>query len=176
MKDEQYLAAANFWKRKDSAANRMDASEVWKEADRYLTSHKVCALATGGGDCIRCTPLEYSWHDGAVWIFSEGGRKFTGLLLNKAVSLAVFDLNTGFGGLHSLQMSGTAEVFDDVDDSRYVAEAASRKIPLATLRNLDEPMYLIRIEPDEVTLLNSDFRKRGFGSRQTAGKLQEGQL
>ena len=28
---------------------------------------------------MRCTPIEYSFHDGKFWMFSEGGEKFIGL-------------------------------------------------------------------------------------------------
>ena len=41
-----------------------------------------------------------------------------------------------------------------------------RKIPLETLQKLEEPMWLLKIVPTEVTCLNSDFKKDGFGSRQ----------
>ena len=56
-----------------------------------LHGNVVCALAAGIGDYVRCTLLEYSYHDGQFWIFTEGGEKFIGLERNKNVSLAVFE-------------------------------------------------------------------------------------
>lgn len=167
MKDEQFIKAAGFWDRKDAEEKKMDPEEVLKEAASFLESHKICALATGGGANIRVTPLEYTAHDGAVWIFSEGGRKFLGLRENPIVSLSVFETNPEFGKLHSLQMTGEASVLDNPNDPAYQREAEIRKIPMEALRELKEPMYLIRIRPAEIMVLNSELRKRGYGSRQT---------
>ena len=47
-----------------------------------LHGNVVCALAAGIGDYVRCTLLEYSYHDGEFWIFTEGGEKFIGLERN----------------------------------------------------------------------------------------------
>ncbi len=35
-----------------------------------LSAGSICALATGTGDYVRCTPLEYNYHDGKFWIFT----------------------------------------------------------------------------------------------------------
>lgn len=50
--------------------------------------------------------------------------------------------------------------------TRKDAAAAFRKIPLEALKKLAEPMWLLKIVPTEITCLNSDFKKKGFGSRQ----------
>ncbi|MGN0194702.1 MAG: pyridoxamine 5'-phosphate oxidase family protein [Pseudoramibacter sp.] len=166
MTDEQYEAAASFWEKKDAASKQMDQTELFEAIDRFLASHKVLALAVGGGDFIRCTPLEYTWHDGALWIFTEGGVKFRALKENKRVSAAVFEQNPEFGSLKSAQIQGTAEIAELFSEA-YKAEAAFRKIPIETLKKLQEPMWLIKIVPDAITFLNSDFKKTGYGSRQT---------
>ncbi|MEE8808796.1 MAG: hypothetical protein SOI44_10320 [Lactimicrobium sp.] len=49
----------------------------------------------------------------------------------------------------------------------YVAEASIRHIPAEMLKKLPEPMWLIKIIPDEMTLLDSSLKKEGYGSRQT---------
>ena len=45
----------------------------------FIQEHKVCALATGSGEYVRCTPIEYNFVDGAFYLFSEGGMKFMDL-------------------------------------------------------------------------------------------------
>jgi hypothetical protein len=117
-------------------------------------------------DFIRCMPLAYSWHDGALWIFTEGALKFKALKENKHIEAAVFETSTSFGGLKSAQIQGTAEVVELFSEA-YNAEAAFRKISITTLKKLPEPMWLIKIVPDAITVLNSDFKKAGYGSRQT---------
>ena len=56
----------------------------------------------------------------------------------------------------------TVELFSD----EYKNAAEFRKIPLQALKKLKEPMWLLKIIPIEITCLNSDFKKDGFGSRQ----------
>ena len=59
--------------------------------EEFLHNSSICALATEIDDYVRCTPLEYSYHDGCFGIFTESGEKFIGLEKNKNVSLAVFE-------------------------------------------------------------------------------------
>lgn len=51
----------------------MSQDRLKKAVENYIKTNNVCALATGTGDYVRCTPLEYSYHNGKFWIFSEGG-------------------------------------------------------------------------------------------------------
>ncbi len=166
MDAEEYKRAAGFWKDRESAA--MPAEQLKGVVEEFLAANAVCALATGAGDFVRCTPLEYSYHDQAFWIFTEGGEKFIGLEKNKCVSLAVFEKNPEFGELKSVQVMGTAEVIEPMSPC-YVAHAQHKKVPVAALQKLADqghPMYLLRIAPTRMDVLFSAFKKQGFDSRQ----------
>ena len=166
MNTSDYRAAANFWK--DKETNTMPTAELKNIVEEYLRESNICALATGTGDYVRCTPLEYSYHDGKFWIFTEGGEKFVGLGKNGNVSLAVFEKDPSFGSLRSVQVMGCAEIVEPMS-SEYVAHAEYKKIPVAALRRLaDEghPMHLLRITPVRMDVLFSDFKKQGYDSRQ----------
>lgn len=171
MKHEDYERAATYWTRKDEDAAgkagsaKMDADQLQQEIEAFLAEHNTCALATGTGAHLRCTPLEYTYHDGAFWIFSEGGRKFLGLEKSPHVALAVYERYEGFGSLGSVQVEGTAQALLPEDDG-YASAAAFRHIPLKTLQSLPEPMYLIKIVPERMDYLRSDLKQRGFSSRQ----------
>lgn len=165
MTGEQYEQAASFWIRKDAAEKKLDSDVLYDWIDKFLSSHKVLALATAAEDFVRCTPLEYSWHDGALWIFTEGGLKFRTLKENRHVAASVFEANASFGGLKSVQIEGTAELVEPFSDE-YGKAAQFRKIPLEALEKLEEPMWLLKIVPSEITCLNSGFKKDGYGSRQ----------
>lgn len=52
---------------------------------------------------MRCTPIEYSYHDEKFRMFSEVGEKFTGLEKNDNVCLAIYDKYDGFGNFKSIQ-------------------------------------------------------------------------
>ena len=166
MTTEEYKSAANFWK--DKERKEMPAEQLKQIVEEYLVSSSVCALATGYGDYVRCTPLEYSYHDGKFWIFTEGGEKFIGLEKNDNVSLAVFDKNPSFGELKSVQIMGKAEIIEPMS-AVYIAHAEYKKIPIAALQKLADqghPMHLLCITPVKADVLFSDFKKQGYDSRQ----------
>ena len=144
----------------------MPEEQLKQAIEAYINENNTCALATGTGDYVRCTPIEYSYHDGKFWMFSEGGKKFIGLEKNDNVSLAIFDKYDGFGNLRSLQIMGTAEIVEPFSDS-YNAHAEYKKIPIGALQNLQPPMNLICVTPVKTEALFSEFKKDGYSSRQT---------
>lgn len=165
MTDEQFSQAVSFWTKKDKEEKKLNRDDLYSWIDDFLSSHKVLALAVSASDFIRCTPLEYTWHDGALWIFTEGGMKFRALQENRHAAAAVFDPDPSFGGLKSVQIEGDIDMIEPFTDE-YNSAAAFRKIPLETLKKLPEPMWLLKLVPEEMTCLNSDFKKEGYGSRQ----------
>lgn len=168
MNEDGFERAATFWERRDAdtpANARMSASKLRGEIEVFLRDHRVGALATATVGAVRCTPLEYFLCDGAICIFSEGGRKFYGLAENPQVSFAVFEASPGFGSLSGLQIDGVADVLEP-GDAGYAEAAEARGISLEALAKLPEPMYLIRIVPRSVDYLCSDLKVRGFSSRQ----------
>lgn len=160
-----YKKAQNYWKAKEASSSKMDPTSLLTKMEEYIKANNTCALATGADAFIRNTPIEYSYHDGCFWMFSEGGEKFVGLEKNPNVCIAIFDKYAGFGSLKGLQIMGTAELVAPFSEA-YNGHAAYKKIPLAALQKLDPPMNLISIVPVEADFLNSDFKKEGFDSRQ----------
>ncbi len=165
MNHEDYVTAQDHWKKIDEASVKMDETRLHKEIEAYITANKTCALATGSGNEIRNTPIEYTYHDGAFFMFSEGGEKFVGLEKNKNVSLAIFDAFGGFGKLKGLQVQGKAEIIEPFSPE-YIAAAEFRKIPIDALKKLPSVMNLIKVMPVRFDFLNSEFKIDGFGSRQ----------
>lgn len=165
MNHEEYLKASNYWINKDKDSKKMDQETLLKEIESYIKSNNTCVLGTGYDSWIRCTPIEYSFIDKCFYMFSEGGRKFVGLEKNKNVSLAIYDTYDGFGKLKGMQISGVAEIVDLFSDE-YNNVATIKKIPLEALKNLKDKMNLIKVTPTKIEFLNSDFKKKGFASRQ----------
>ena len=166
MTAEEYKDAAAYWTSKER--EEMPVDQLKPIVEEYLCEGSVCALATGTGDYVRCTPLEYSFHDGRFWIFTEGGEKFIGLEKNDNVSLAVFDKNPSFGELRSVQVMGKAEIVAPMS-AEYVAHAEHKKVPVTALQKLFDqgcPMHLIRIAPVRMDVLFSEFKKQGYDARQ----------
>ena len=164
MTHEDYEKAANYWVKKEQTA--MPEDTLRQAVYAYIAENNTCALATGAGDYVRCTPIEYRFHNDKFWLFTEGGKKFIGLEKNKNVCLAIFDKYDGLGMLKSLQVMGKAEIIEPFSET-YNAHAAYKKDPLTALQKLNPPMNLICVTPTEIEALFSDFKKDGFSSRQT---------
>ena len=65
-----YDEASEYWTRKE-----LDSKHHPKAKEHllnFIASHHICVLATGSGDFVRCTPIEYNWVDHVFWLFSEG--------------------------------------------------------------------------------------------------------
>ncbi len=165
MEHEDYVKAIEHWKPVDAAAIKMPDEKLKAAIGEYICKNNICALATGSGSQIRNTPIEYSYHDGAFWMFSEGGEKFIGLEKNKQVCLAIFDGYAGFRKLKGMQVQGEANIIEPFSEE-YIAAAAFKKIPIEALKKLPQTMYLIKVIPQRIDFLNSDFKKDGYGSRQ----------
>lgn len=165
MTHQEYTEAAAFWANKtgEAAAPHEDVLSAYTA---YVQSEKACVLATGSSDSVRATPVHYIFHDGCFYIHSEGGFKFKNLESNKNVSLAIYDSKGDFGRLMSIQVMGHAELIDP-DSAEYAAICTIRKLSPDALRRLPYPMYLIKVIPDEVIVLDSSFKKQGFNIRQT---------
>ena len=115
MTHDQFKKAADYWKNKKQ--NAMPEEKLKKTVLEYINSNNTCALATGTGDYVRCTPIEYSYHDGKFWMFSEGGEKFIGLEKNENVCLAIYDKYDGADNLKSIQVIGKADLVEPFSDT-----------------------------------------------------------
>ncbi len=160
-----YKKAAYYWAEKDAKASPMDRDALLAEIEKFIMAHNTCALATGFGDFVRCTPIEYNYKDGRFWLFSEGGMKFRALEDNKNVCLAIYDGYVGPGQLGGMQIAGTAELVEPWT-GEYMDLLAFKKIPVESMKKLPDVMYLIKVTPVCIDFLCSEFKKSGFASRQ----------
>lgn len=168
MEREDFERAASYWDCKEAARSDsevMPREDLRVEINRFLREHNTCALATGAGDYVRCTPLEYLWEDGAFWIFSEGGRKFVGLERNANVSLAVFEPYEGFGRLASMQVMGKAEVVDPASPE-FTRALGYRGIPASKADKIAQMLHVIKVTPVEADYLCSALKEKGYDFRQ----------
>lgn len=160
-----YDKAASYWLEKEEKAARMDKGALLAEMEKFIMAHNTCALSTGCGDFVRCTPIEYNYKDRKFWLFSEGGLKFLGLKDNKNVCLAIYDSYTGFNYLAGMQVSGMAQLIEPWS-AEYLDLLAFRKITADSLKRMPQTLYLIKIMPTRMDFLKSEFKKWGFDPRQ----------
>ena len=166
MTKEQWKEAADYWEDRDASSVKLDKARLHAMAEAYIQANNTCALATGTGNYVRCTPIEYSYRNGCFWMFSEGGKKFIGLAENPNVCLAIFDKYEGFDNLHGMQIMGRAELIAPFSPS-YLSHAAYKNISLEFLKKQKIPMHLICVHPTRIDCLFSDFKGLGCSTRQT---------
>ncbi|WP_283606986.1 pyridoxamine 5'-phosphate oxidase family protein [Faecalispora anaeroviscerum] len=160
-----YDEAAAYWDERETETIRMEPTELLEAIEKFIVEHNTCALATGCGAFVRCTPIEYCYKDKNFWILSEGGLKFHALKGNQNVSLAIFDSFTGFNHLGGLQVTGTAEVIEPWS-AEYMNWLTYKKISSEKLKKLPSTLYLIKIIPTRMDFLCSEFKQLGFDYRQ----------
>ncbi len=165
MDKKEYSRAENYWKTYDEASLKMERNAIWTFADKYLSEHSTCVLATGYNDFVRCTPIEYTWINHSFYLLSEGGMKFKALSENKNVSLAIFESYKGFRNIASIVVTGKAELIE-YDNEEYHMLLEHKKIPKDAIQKLTHPMYLIKVIPEAMELLFSEFKASGFDLRQ----------
>ena len=124
-----YEKAAAYWTSRDEKTNHMPREALQAAIEAFAGARNTCALATGNGADIRCTPLEYTYKDGKFWIFSEGGLKFKGLSENSYVSLAIFEPFGGTGTAEGLQVMGKADIIEPWSPA-YTALMEYKRLPI----------------------------------------------
>lgn len=160
-----YKKAALYWIEKDENKVRMDDESLFTWIEKFIMSHNTCALATGYGDFIRCTPIEYNYKDKKFWLLSEGGLKFQGLEGNKNVSIAIYHSYTGFNELEGMQIAGIAEVVEPWSNE-YMELLEFKKISAQNLKKMPNTLHLIKVTPIHIDFLCSELKKLGYDPRQ----------
>ncbi|KNZ40660.1 hypothetical protein AKG39_16450 [Acetobacterium bakii] len=131
----------------------------------FILSHNTMVLATAKDDWVRCTPLEYIYLDGIIYVITEGGLKCKGLWQNENISAVIYDAYRTMANIKGLQITGKAECIEVMCDE-YQQVFMKRHLPLKKIDELPISLYLIRVTPVKYEILNSDFKKDGFDVRQ----------
>lgn len=145
--------------------SKMPNNELKNEIEKFILNHNTCALATGSGNFIRCTPIEYQYYENNFYIITEGGFKFKGILQNKTVSMSIADNYENMANVKGLQISGVAKIVP-LFSEEYIDVLKSKKIQSNILEKLPINLYIIKVTPQKFEFLNTDFKKNNFDSRQ----------
>ncbi|MBU3216077.1 pyridoxamine 5'-phosphate oxidase family protein [Clostridium estertheticum] len=165
-KTENVIAVAEkFIKIMKTPNLKMPNNLLAKEMEKFIINHNTCALATGIGTFVRCTPIEYQYYKGNFYIITEGGMKFKGILQNKTVSMSIADNYKSMKDLKGLQISGLAIIVPSFSEE-YFEVFKSKEIELGALEKLPIELYLIKVIPQKFEFLNADFKKNNFNSKQ----------
>ncbi len=86
-----------------------------EERDAFLAAERTCRVATVGKDgAPHVSPLWFSWHGGALWLFSiTRSQRWADLVRDPRVSVVV-DAGVDYLDLRGVELSGRAEIVGDV--------------------------------------------------------------
>ncbi|MCX8126779.1 MAG: pyridoxamine 5'-phosphate oxidase family protein, partial [Dehalococcoidia bacterium] len=145
---------------KDADYKAMPAGQLKTYIEEFITSHNTCVLGTGSGNQVRTTPVTFKYHEGHIYIVSEGGRKFVGLLANPNVSITIHnETDSGKFARAGLQLTGTASIIAPYDpEHRQVFDIMG--LDYQRLSSLPWVMNGIKVK-----LTRAEFRWRGFDEK-----------
>jgi Flavodoxin len=152
---------------KDQNIIALEDSTLNQYIDDFINSHNTCALATGYDRNIRATPIEYTYMNGFIYILSEGGEKFANLIINKNVSLCIFNEFKGMNDLGGMQITGNAE-FIDIGTDEYNSFLQQKGLNLNKIISMPIFLNLIKIKIRKIEFLWSDFSRAGYDVKQIA--------
>lgn len=144
---------------------RLPDEDVRQAVEQFLTSHNTASLATGSGTSVRCTPIEYVYRDGTMYLFTEGGMKFANLYRNSHVSLSVYDPFTGLSDLAGMQLTGTADWYGP-GDAEYEQALAVRHLTRERVERMPVVLHALVITLDQAEFLWHGFSKQRGSPRQ----------
>lgn len=144
---------------------KLTKQELFEEINKFIINNNTCALATGIGDYVRNTPIEYTYYNNNFYFISEGGFKFKGVLQNSNVSITIFDKYTSMSELKGMQVTGKSEIIPCWSEE-YIQVIKFKGLNINFLRNLPVNLYLIKVVPQAFEFLNTDFKEKGADSKQ----------
>jgi menaquinone-dependent protoporphyrinogen IX oxidase len=150
---------------KDGFIDKMDEPKLKNQVEEFLKSHNTCTLSTSYHKRIRSTPIEYTYHDGSLYLLSEGGEKFANLLLNDRVSVAVYEPYTNMNKLAGMQISGSSSIIARNSDE-YQEIIQLKGFTMDLIESLPVNMNMIKISMEKVEFLYSPFKEEGYSERQ----------
>lgn len=149
----------------NKSLKKLNRKELFEEINKFIINNNTCALATGIGDYVRNTPIEYTYYNNNFYFISEGGSKFKGILQNSNVSIAIFDKYTSMNQLKGMQVTGESEIIPCWSEE-YIQVINFKGLNINVLRNLPVNLNLIKVVPQAYEFLNTDFKEKGADSKQ----------
>jgi Pyridoxamine 5'-phosphate oxidase/Flavodoxin domain len=165
LKEDIVEFALEIKRARDRLAKSMPSVELKPYVEDFLKKHNTCTLSTAFEDRVRATPIEYSYHDGKLYLLSEGGEKFANILLNSRVSLAFYDDYQDMDTLAGMQITGRATLVGPRDQEYQEVLRLEGHSP-ERIAALPFALNMIRIEMKRVEFLNAEFKKMGQDVRQ----------
>jgi menaquinone-dependent protoporphyrinogen IX oxidase/nitroimidazol reductase NimA-like FMN-containing flavoprotein (pyridoxamine 5'-phosphate oxidase superfamily) len=150
---------------KEDLREKLDDERLLATVEEFINSHNTCCLATCHDGNVRSTPIEYNYVKGDLYLLSEGGEKFSNLLLNENVSVSIYDSFKGMNSLAGMQITGKATIIPETSDE-YEEVIEVKGLNLESLKRLPVNINLIKIQIERVEFLYSKFKGMDVDTKQ----------
>jgi len=150
---------------KEELLEKLEHKKLVSTVDEFISSHNTCTLATCHAGIVRSTPIEYSFLENHIYLLSEGGEKFSNLLLNNNVSVSIYDSFNGMNSLAGMQITGKASILNETSDE-YEKIIKHKGLNMEALNKLPVLLNLIRIDINKIEFLYSKFKEMDADPKQ----------
>jgi len=157
--------ALKIKKIKDEGEKAAEYELLKAHIEDFINKHNTCTLATGHGDTVRATPIEYNYFNGCIYLLSEGGEKFSNLLINPNVSIAIYDEYKSMNELGGMQITGAAELIE-IGSEEYISILEQKNIKYEKIKSLPIALNMMKIKIKKIEFLWSGFDGLGYDVRQ----------
>lgn len=150
---------------KDKRLAVLPAPELLENIEELLGNQKYCTICTACDGDVRGTVISYTYHQGRLYAFCEGTRKFANILRNDRVCVTVFGPHRGGALAAGLQLFGTAQI-------QYPGTEGYRRMFSVSRLKYDRIMSLpfllngLEIRLERAEFFWSNWRQMGLAPRQ----------
>jgi len=150
---------------KDDGGTKLPPHELKEHIESFLNMRKHCVLCTGHNGEVRATSVSYTYHDGHVYIMSEGSGKFANLLLNDRVSIAMFAPRMRASKVAGIQLSGKTSIWHpDSDEYRRIVDIKGSDYE--RLRSFPFILWALDVKIETAEFWWGDLTDQGYAPRQ----------
>jgi flavodoxin len=149
----------------DELVEKIPQTKLKDEIEEFLLGHNTCTLSTSYKERVRSTPIEYTYHNGFIYLLSEGGEKFANILLNNKVSIAIYEDYTGMNNLAGMQITGHADIILK-DEDGYEKILQVKGLNPEYIKKMPVNLNIIEVKIEKIEFLYSKFKNMGYEARQ----------
>lgn len=156
----------------NESKKKMPKNKLLSEITKFIKEHNTCALATGNKNFIRNIPMEYNYYNKNFYFITQEGYKFKGILQSSNVSIAIFNNHTSMDNVLGMQILGKGILLDR-NSNEYLEVIENNNIKIEEYKNPSFEINLLKVVPENIEFINSEFKKNGFDSKQIYDLLSE---
>lgn len=144
---------------------KVDYLILKREIDKFIYSFNTCTLSTACDGRIRGTPIEYIYENGYMYFLTEGGEKFSNILLNPIASISIYRNYDTMENIAGMQISAETFIVDR-DSDEYKDILKLKKVKYESIAKYQFQMNIIKAKLYKAEFLYHKFKNMGYDIKQ----------